>query len=34
MLSERYGDLVDRARLYLPFDGTPGWKALAEGFKA
>jgi probable F420-dependent oxidoreductase len=29
----RYGALVDRVRLYLPFDGDPKWKRLAEGFE-
>lgn len=33
-IKERYGDLVDRARLYIPFDGEEGWRRLVEGFRA
>jgi probable F420-dependent oxidoreductase len=33
-IEERYGSLVDRVRLYLPFDGDEKWKRLAEGFRA
>ena len=33
-MEERYGRLVDRVRLYLPFDGAQGWRKLIEGFKA
>jgi probable F420-dependent oxidoreductase len=32
-IKDRYGDTVDRARLYLPFDGSPGWKAMVAGFR-
>jgi probable F420-dependent oxidoreductase len=31
---DRYGGLIDRARLYLPFDGDEKWKTLVEGFRA
>ncbi|MDE1852300.1 MAG: TIGR03617 family F420-dependent LLM class oxidoreductase [Thaumarchaeota archaeon] len=31
---KRYGGLVDRARLYLPFDGDEKWKGLVAGFRA
>ena len=34
ILRRRYGDIVDRVRLYLPFDGDPKWKALVHGFRA
>ncbi len=33
-VNERYADLVDRARLYLPFDGDGRWKDLVQGFRA
>ncbi len=33
-LKSRYGGLVDRVRLYLPFDGDENWKRLAAGFRA
>jgi probable F420-dependent oxidoreductase len=33
IIQERYGALVDRVRLYLPFDGDPKWKRLVEGFR-
>ncbi len=33
-IKERYGDLVDRARLYLPFDGDENWRRLVDGFRA
>ncbi len=29
---EKYGGLVDRVRLYLPFDGAVQWKTLVAGF--
>ena len=31
---KRYGELVDRVRLYLPFDGDSKWKSLVSGFRA
>ena len=31
---ERYGDAVDRVRLYLPFDGATRWRAVVEEFRA
>jgi len=34
ILQKRYGGVVDRVRLYLPFDGGEGWKALVRGFRA
>ena len=34
LLRRRYGDLADRVRLYLPFDGSEGWRRLVEGFRA
>lgn len=33
-IKERYGDTIDRVRLYIPFDGRPGWKSMVEGFRA
>jgi probable F420-dependent oxidoreductase len=33
-LKERYGGLVDRVRLYLPFDGDGNWMRLVEDFRA
>ncbi len=33
VLRKRYGALVDRVRLYLPFDGDPKWKRLVQGFR-
>ncbi len=30
----RYGSLVDRVRLYLPFDGAKEWRNLVDGFRA
>ena len=30
----RYGGLVDRARLYLPFDGDEKWRTLVGGLRA
>ena len=32
-LDSRYGGLVDRVRLYKPFDGSREWGRLAAGFK-
>ena len=34
VVKARYGDLVDRARLYLPFDGDEKWRTLVAGFRA
>ncbi len=34
LIGNRYGGLVDRVRLYLPFDGGENWKRLVRGFKA
>ncbi|MDA4125526.1 MAG: TIGR03617 family F420-dependent LLM class oxidoreductase [Thaumarchaeota archaeon] len=34
ILSKRYGSMVDRVRLYLPFDGDESWKDLVAGFRA
>lgn len=31
-LVKRYGGLADRVRLYVPFDGTEGWRALVRDF--
>ena len=33
-LKERYGGVVDRVRLYLPFDGRPEWRTFVRGFRA
>lgn len=33
-IAERYGSLVDRVRLYLPFDGDGRWRGLVDGFRA
>ena len=33
LLLERYGRMVDRVRLYRPFDGVEGWKMFAEGLR-
>jgi probable F420-dependent oxidoreductase len=33
-LHRRYGGLVDRVRLYLPFDGDERWRTLVDGFRA
>lgn len=33
-LRERYGGLVDRVRLYLPFDGKDEWRTFIRGFRA
>jgi probable F420-dependent oxidoreductase len=34
IIKRRYGDHVDRVRLYLPFDGRTEWKDLIRGFRA
>jgi probable F420-dependent oxidoreductase len=34
ILKKRYHGLVDRVRLYLPFDGDENWRALVAGFRA
>ena len=34
LLRQRYHGLVDRARIYLPFDGDPKWQRLVRGFRA
>jgi probable F420-dependent oxidoreductase len=34
MLEKRYDGIVDRVRLYLPFDGDESWKGLVAGFRA
>jgi probable F420-dependent oxidoreductase len=34
IMVKRYGELVDRVRLYLPFDGDERWQRLIEGFRA
>jgi probable F420-dependent oxidoreductase len=34
IIKGRYGSLVDRVRLYLPFDGDENWKRLVSGFRA
>lgn len=33
LLGKRYSGLVDRVRLYLPFDGHEDWQRLAKGFR-
>jgi probable F420-dependent oxidoreductase len=33
-LTRRYGRLVDRVRLYVPFDGRIEWKTLVAGFRS
>jgi probable F420-dependent oxidoreductase len=33
LLEKRYGGMVDRVRLYLPFDGDEKWARLVSGFK-
>ena len=33
-LERRYGGLVDRVRLYVPFNGEPQWKSFVHGFRA
>jgi probable F420-dependent oxidoreductase len=32
-LRKRYSGIVDRIRLYLPFDGSKDWKTFVSGFK-
>jgi len=32
-LKKRYGGVVDRVRLYAPFDGRPEWRTLIRGFR-
>ena len=34
ILEKRYGSLVDRVRMYLPFDGDEKWRTLVGGFRA
>ena len=34
LLQKRYSGLVDRVRLYLPFDGHENWQRLVRGFRA
>ena len=34
ILQKRYGGLLDRARLYIPFDGDVKWRKLVRGFRA
>lgn len=34
ILGRRYQGLVDRVRLYIPFDGKPQWKGLVRGFRS
>ncbi len=33
IIRKRYGGLVDRVRMYIPFDGDVKWRALAQGFR-
>ena len=33
-LQKKYAGLVDRVRLYLPFDGGKKWRSLVQGFRA
>lgn len=33
-ISSKYGDALDRVRLYLPFDGDDRWRSLTESFSA
>ena len=33
-ITRKYGDLVDRVRLYLPFDGEDRWRTLIAGLRA
>jgi len=32
VVGKKYGGLVDRVRMYLPFDGDEKWRTLAKGF--
>ncbi len=34
ILRRRYEGIVDRVRLYLPFDGDQNWQRLVRGFRA
>ncbi len=34
VMKKKYGTLVDRFRLYMPFDGEEKWKSLVAGFSA
>ena len=34
VVTEKYGGLVDRIRMYLPFDGDEKWRTLVNGFRA
>lgn len=33
VMKKRYSGLVDRVRLYLPFDGSPNWRTMVSGFR-
>ncbi|MDG6899075.1 MAG: TIGR03617 family F420-dependent LLM class oxidoreductase [Nitrososphaerota archaeon] len=33
-IENKYRGLLDRVRVYLPFDGSPAWQNLVEGFRA
>lgn len=32
-IKDKYGDVIDRVRLYIPFDGDSNWKVMVEGFR-
>ena len=32
-IKKKYGGVLDRVRLYLPFDGDSNWRAVADGFR-
>jgi hypothetical protein len=32
-IKDKYGGVLDRERLYLPFDGDENWKAVVQGFR-
>jgi probable F420-dependent oxidoreductase len=34
VIKKRYAGILDRVRLYLPFDGDEAWRTLVRGFKA
>jgi probable F420-dependent oxidoreductase len=34
IVRKKYGGLVDRVRMYLPFDGDEKWRTLVKGFRA
>jgi probable F420-dependent oxidoreductase len=34
VVEKRYAGLVDRVRLYLPFDGNQKWRSFVQGFRA